>query len=83
MSDRVVAQIVRKLYGDPEPWEPQRSADFWLGQAAVFRAVERLESTFPAGLRAWATAEAGLAERAAERAGATLDEIAEATGVPA
>jgi hypothetical protein len=46
----------------------ERSADYWLGQAAVFRAVEALESTVSAGLRAWAGAEAGLAERAAERA---------------
>lgn len=80
-GDPVVRRIVAKLYGEPEPFEPERSADFWLGQAAVLRAVERMESTVPAGFRAWAAAEAGLAERAAERAGATRSEIAMFTGV--
>jgi hypothetical protein len=64
-GDPVVRRIVEKLYGPPEPLEPVRSADFWLGQAAAFRAIERLESTVSPGLRAWAGAEAWLAERAA------------------
>jgi hypothetical protein len=67
-GDPVVARIVEKLYGPPEPPEPVRSADYWLGQAAAFRAIERLESTVSPGLRAWAGAEAWLAERVAERA---------------
>ena len=51
--------------------EQQHSPDYWRGNAAAFRAVAGLVSTIPEGIRAWAEAEAKLADRAAERAEAS------------